>query len=68
MAGARLDLAATEDPTLERTFRGHRGRVGGLSFSPDMKQLASGASDKCVVIWNFNPTVRAFRYHGHTVR
>ena len=55
------------DPSLERTFRGHRGAITSLCFSNDMKQLASGGEDKCVLVWNFRPQLRAFRFVGHTV-
>jgi len=33
------------DPSLERTFRGHRNYVSSLSFSPTLKQLARLVSD-----------------------
>lgn len=56
------------DPTLERSFRGHKGPVSAVSFSPTLRQLASGASDGCVMVWNFRPQLRAFRYVGHKVR
>jgi WD40 repeat protein len=56
------------DPTLERTFRGHRGAVHALAFNPTGKQLASGGADNSVMVWNFRPQLRAFRFLGHTVR
>jgi WD40 repeat protein len=56
------------DPTLERTFRGHRGAVNALAFNNSMRQLASGGSDNSVMVWNFKPQLRAFRFMGHTVR
>ena len=52
-------------PTLERTFRGHRGSVAGVSFSPTMQQLASVSADMSVMVWNFKPSMRAYRYIGH---
>jgi hypothetical protein len=55
------------DPTLERTFRGHRGAVNALAFNPNTRQLASGGSDNSVMVWNFKPQLRAFRFLGHTV-
>lgn len=57
-----------QDPSLERTFKGHKGYVTSLSFSPNMKHLASSAGDNEVLIWNFKPQLRAFRFVGHTVR
>jgi WD40 repeat protein len=55
------------DPSLERTFRGHRSYVSSLSFSPTLKQLASGSGDNCIMLWNFKPQLRAFRFIGHKV-
>ena len=54
------------EPTLERSFRGHRDIISGLAFSPDMKQLVSSSYDNCVMVWNFRPQLRAYRYVGHT--
>ena len=61
----RMEDAA--DPSLERTFRGHRNYVSSVSFSPTLKQLASGAGDNCIMLWNFKPQLRAFRFIGHKV-
>eukprot|EP01060_Flectonema_neradi_P015040 TRINITY_DN2171_c1_g1_i1.p1 TRINITY_DN2171_c1_g1~~TRINITY_DN2171_c1_g1_i1.p1 ORF type:complete len:554 (+),score=119.85 TRINITY_DN2171_c1_g1_i1:65-1726(+) len=52
-------------PQLERTFRGHRGMVRGVSFSPTMQQLATGSDDGLVMVWNFKTSMRAYRYIGH---
>lgn len=60
-------MALPSDPTLERTFRGHRGAINSLAFSTDMRQLASGSLDHTVMVWNFRPQLRAYRYIGHTV-
>ena len=57
----------SSDPSLERTFRGHRNYVSAVSFSPTLKQLASGAGDNCIMLWNFKPQLRAFRFIGHKV-
>lgn len=61
------DALSGLDPTLERTFRGHSGRVTSLSFNPNMKQVASGSHDGAVMVWNFKPQLRAFRFVGHKV-
>lgn len=55
------------DPSLERTFRGHKSYVTSVAFSPSLKQLASSAGDNCIMMWNFKPQLRAFRYIGHKV-
>ena len=52
-------------PQLERTFRGHRGMVRGVSFSPTMQQLSTGSDDGLVMVWNFKTSMRAYRYIGH---
>ncbi|XP_071444349.1 POC1 centriolar protein homolog A-like [Hetaerina americana] len=55
----------TEDPSLERHFRGHRGPVTCLAFNPSLKQLASGGKDSTLMLWNFKQSTRAFRFLGH---
>ncbi|XP_076447302.1 uncharacterized protein LOC143284496 isoform X1 [Babylonia areolata] len=54
-----------EDPSLERHFRGHRDTVTSVDFSPVMTQLASGSMDSCLMVWNFKPKMRAYRFVGH---
>lgn len=54
------------DPTLSRSFRGHKDTVTGLSFRKNMTQLASSSLDNSVMVWNFKPQLRAFRFVGHT--
>ncbi|KAI8906339.1 WD40-repeat-containing domain protein [Gorgonomyces haynaldii] len=56
----------TQDPSLERSFRGHKDVITGLCFKPTMSQLASSSMDHSVMIWNFKPQLRAFRFVGHT--
>jgi len=34
-----------DEPTLDRSFRGHKAAVTCLAFSPTTRQLASGSSD-----------------------
>ncbi|TPX30416.1 hypothetical protein SmJEL517_g06016 [Synchytrium microbalum] len=54
-----------QDPTLERSFRGHKDAVTGVAFKPSMTQLASSSMDHSVMVWNFKPQLRAFRFVGH---
>ena len=56
-----------DDPTLERSFRGHKDAVNSVAFNPNMKQLISGSQDGCLMIWNFKPQLRAFRFSDHQV-
>lgn len=58
----------SEDPTLERSFRGHKDAVTSVAFNSNLKQLVSGSLDGAVMVWNFKPQLRAFRFAGHTVR
>lgn len=55
------------DPCLERTFRGHKNYITSVAFSPSLRQLASGSSDNTIMLWNFKPQLRAFRFVGHEV-
>ena len=57
----------TEDPILERSFRGHKDAVTSVVFNPNMKQLVSGSLDGSIMIWNFKPHLRAYRYSDHEV-
>ncbi|XP_073086763.1 POC1 centriolar protein homolog A isoform X2 [Manis javanica] len=54
-----------EDPSLERHFKGHRDAVTCVDFSLNMKQLASGSMDSCLMVWHMKPQSRAYRFAGH---
>ena len=60
-----VDALESLDPSLERTFRGHKGKINSVVFKPNMQQLASGSDDGSVMVWNFRPQLRAFRFLGH---
>ncbi|KAL5033564.1 hypothetical protein BDEG_21568 [Batrachochytrium dendrobatidis JEL423] len=60
-----MSVLQMQDPTLERSFRGHKDVITGLAFKPSMTQLASTSMDHSVMIWNFKPQLRAFRFVGH---
>jgi WD40 repeat protein len=62
-----VDLLELSNPKLERTFKGHKNYVTSVSFSPTQRQLASGGGDYSIMMWNFRPQLRAFRYLGHKV-
>ena len=61
-------ISLQEDPVLERSFRGHKGIVTSVSFKPSMTQIASSGEDNTVMVWNFKPQLRAYRFVGHKVR
>ena len=65
--GRGRTVVSLKDPSLERTFRGHKDAITSLNFSPNMKQLVSGSKDSCLMVWNFRPQLRAFRFVGHKV-
>jgi len=66
-SAAAEPVLSLKDPSLERTFRGHKGAITSVSFNPNMKQLVSGSKDGCLMVWNFRPQLRAFRFVGHKV-
>lgn len=53
------------DPTLQRSFRGHKDTVTSILFSSDMKQVISGSEDGNVILWNFKPQMRPYKFIGH---
>ncbi|XP_056654598.1 POC1 centriolar protein homolog B isoform X4 [Monodelphis domestica] len=56
---------APEDPILERYFKGHKAAVTSVDFSPSAKRLASASWDTFLMLWDFKPQPKAFRYVGH---
>tara|TARA_B110000208_G_C11732577_1_gene416949 strand:- start:3 stop:1511 length:1509 start_codon:yes stop_codon:yes gene_type:complete len=63
---AIAQLNNMSDPTLERTFRGHRDAITAVAFEPTTKQIVSSSKDASIMVWNFKPQLRAYRYAGHT--
>jgi centriolar protein POC1 len=53
------------DPTLLRSFRGHKDKINSVLFSPNMKQVISGSDDGDVILWNFKPQMRPYKFIGH---
>ena len=53
------------DPALKRSFRGHRDAVNSVSYSPSLKNIASGSEDSTVTIWHFKPQIRPYKFVGH---
>lgn len=53
------------DPALKRSFKGHKDVVHRVAFNPNLKQVVSGSADGTVMVWNFKPTMRPFRFVGH---
>ncbi|KAJ3326605.1 hypothetical protein HDU76_012778 [Blyttiomyces sp. JEL0837] len=65
IAMGSMNMGMMQDPTLDRSFRGHKDVITDLSFKPSMTQLASGSMDHSVMVWNFKPQLRAYRFVGH---
>jgi WD40 repeat protein len=72
--GEHLATAAGDDAVrvwntasgkLDRTFRGHRGRIVALSFSPDGSLVLSGSADHDARIWDIDSGRLEHRLHGH---
>lgn len=53
------------DPTVERHFKGHKKGLTAVCFHPGTQQIASSSLDHTLMVWNFNETVRAFRFLAH---
>lgn len=56
-----------DEPVIEQHFASHCGEVTAVAFNPNAKQLASGSKDNSLVIWNFQKTIRAYRFQAHTL-
>ncbi|EME28977.1 Uncharacterized WD repeat-containing protein [Galdieria sulphuraria] len=48
------------------TFCGHSGGVLSLDFQPDLNVLATGSSDRRVLLWNFASNRLIAMLYGHT--
>jgi hypothetical protein len=58
----------SEDPSLIKSFGGHKGSVSSISLSRDLTKMASCAnSDPNLFIWTFDPDLRGCKYFGHKV-
>mmetsp|Transcript_11989 Transcript_11989/g.16531 ORF Transcript_11989/g.16531 Transcript_11989/m.16531 type:complete len:116 (+) Transcript_11989:1-348(+) len=53
------------DPALKRSFKGHKDVVSTVAFNPNLKQVISGSNDGTVMVYNFKPALRPFRFVGH---
>ena len=57
-----------EDPTLEKTYKGHSGPISSFSFDVNTEYLvSSSSSDSKLLMWNTKrETELAIQYPGHT--
>lgn len=58
-------LFNTTDPALKRSFKGHKETINTVVINPNLKQVVSGSADSTVMVWNFKPNMRPFRFVGH---
>ena len=56
---------AINEPALKRSFKGHKEGVLTSRFNPNLRQVVSGSADGTVMVWNFKPHIRPFRFVGH---
>lgn len=57
--------AIGSDPALKRSFKGHSKGVLCTRFNPNLRQVVSASTDNTVMVWNFKPHMRPFRFVGH---
>ena len=58
-------FAGYGDPSLKRSFKGHKDAITSIAFNSNLKQVVSSSVDGTVMVWNFKPSLRPFRFIGH---
>jgi WD40 repeat protein len=69
-AGTVAKLLDPANGEVRRTLDGHKGTIRSLAFTADGKQLATGANDKSVILWNLatSETLHTFSdFQGNVV-
>jgi len=64
-AQAPKHFAQVGDPALKRSFKGHKDSITQIAFNPNLKQVVSSSLDGTLMVWNFKPTLRPYRFIGH---
>lgn len=54
------------EPSLERHFAGHSGRITQLDFNSSGMQVASSSLDHTVMLWDLHQAARCIRFSAHT--
>ncbi|CDW79927.1 poc1 centriolar protein homolog a [Stylonychia lemnae] len=58
-------FAKVGDPALKRSFKGHKDGITAIAFNPNLKQVISSSLDGTLMVWNFKPSLRPYRFIGH---
>ena len=58
-------FAKVGDPSLKRSFKGHKDTITAIAFNPNLKQVISSSLDGTLMVWNFKPSLRPYRFIGH---
>jgi U4/U6 small nuclear ribonucleoprotein PRP4 len=77
--GGQIKLFDVPNLNVTKTYRGHTGKVGGISWypgatlpsstvSPDSVNLASGGEEKTVCLWSLNQETPLSILEGHSGR
>ncbi|KAL0481266.1 POC1 centriolar protein [Acrasis kona] len=65
---SRNGRTIADDPSLIKSFGGHKGAVSCVSLSPDMTRMASCSwTDDKLYMWNFEPELKGCKYIGHQI-
>ncbi len=57
-----------DDPSLIKSFGGHKGAISAVALSHDLNKMAScSVADTNLFIWRFDPELEGCKYGGHQV-
>ncbi len=62
----RVPRSTANHITLRHMFKGHKGMIWQLAWSPDGTRLASGSRDKTIRIWDGHTDQLLYTLKGHT--
>ena len=53
------------DPSLIRSFRGHKDKITQVVFNPNLRQVVSSSTDGTIMTWGLTPNSRPSKFLGH---
>lgn len=59
--------AASEDPCIIRSLRGHKESISALAFHPGCRYVASAGMDNLVLLWDLFGQAPMHKFAGHKV-